>query len=102
MAVPGISNRPTTYPPIRQSFLRERQSARRPLRTSRPLLGNPRGDHPRPLRLVVPRDHPVVETEHDVRDGEVVVAGARDPLERRAPIVADVAGRPALERWQLG
>src|SRR2546422_8474348 len=98
MAVREIATRPTAYPPSRQSFFHERQSPRRPLRTSRPLLGNACRDYPRPLRLVVPRDHPVVETEHDVGDGEVVVAGARDPLEHRAPIVADVAGRPALDR----
>jgi hypothetical protein len=49
---------------------------------------------------VVPGDDPVVETKDHVRDTEVVEAGAREALEYRTPVIADVAGNTALKRRQ--
>ena len=49
---------------------------------------------------MIPGQHPVVETDDDVVEREVVVARRRQPLERQAPVVADVAGRTALKRRQ--
>ena len=34
-------------------------------------------DHPGRANAMVPRDHPVIEAEHHVRNGEIIVSGAR-------------------------
>src|SRR5262245_29913972 len=61
-----------------------------------------RRDQPRARCGVIPGQHPVVDAEHDVRQGEIVVARRRQTLERETPVVGDVAGSTALERRQPG
>ena len=65
-------------------------------------LGQPGRDQPGRAHAVVPRDHPVVEAEDDVGDGQVVVPRRRQPLEHGSIVVAEVARGAALERRQPG
>src|SRR5919112_1173010 len=46
---------------------------------------------------MVPGDDPVIKTKHHVGNTEVVEAGAGEPFQYRAPVIADVAGDPALK-----
>ena len=50
---------------------------------------------------MIPRDHPVVEGERDVRQvwRQPVRGWPDDLLLLGTPVVADVAGNAALERW---
>jgi len=41
-----------------------------------------------------PGDDPVIEPQHDVRNGEIIVIGVRQPVRDRAPVVADIPARP--------
>src|SRR6266850_7351286 len=65
---------------------------------------DPGRDEPRLLLEVVPRDHPVIQGERHVRDARCkpVRGRARDSLQLRAPIVAQVTRNPALEWRQAG
>ena len=51
---------------------------------------------------MVPGDDPVVKSQHQVRQREVVEPGRRQPLERTAEIVGDEPGQPALKGRQPG
>ncbi len=64
--------------------------------------GNARRDQPRPLRLVVPGDDPVVEGEHRVRQGEIIVARRGKALQHPAEVVREISGEAALKGRQLG
>ena len=88
-AVPG--------PPRRSRTIASRSRARRSRAGAG--LGQPGRDEPGRPDPVVPRDHPVVEAEHDVGDREVVVTRRRQALERRAAVVPDVPGGASLE-WR--
>jgi hypothetical protein len=48
---------------------------------------------------MIPGDHPVVQTEHHVRDAKIVEAGPGKPLEYRAPVIADIACNSTL-KWR--
>ena len=61
-------------------------------------LGHAGRDQPRARLLVIPRDHPVVHRRSTTSgEPEIVIARRRQPLERTAPVVRDVAGRAASE-----
>jgi hypothetical protein len=49
---------------------------------------------------MVPGNDPVVEAKDNIRDPQVVEAGARQPLEHRTPVITYVAGNTALKRRQ--
>ena len=51
---------------------------------------------------MVPGDDPVVQAQHGVGEGEVVVAVAREPLEDGAVVVGQISGDPSLEGGQAG
>ena len=65
-------------------------------------LGNPGRDQPRARRLVIPRDDPVVQTEDEIRQPEIVVARRRESLEGQTPVVGDVTCGTSLKRRQAG
>jgi hypothetical protein len=51
---------------------------------------------------VIPRDHPVVQTKHDIVEAEVVVDRRRQPLECQPPVVGNVTDGAALKRRKPG
>ena len=58
-------------------------------------------DQPRARRLVIPRQHPVVDAEDDVRYAQVFVAGRREMFVDASPVVREVTGGASLERRKL-
>ncbi len=51
---------------------------------------------------VIPRYDPVIESQDDIADAQVVVAGAGKALQHRGPIVTDIAGETPLKGRELG
>ncbi len=95
---------PPAFPPSRPRSTTAPAPARAAARCS-PLprrRWHSRRDQPRPPGPVVPRDDPVIETQHHVGDVEIGVARAGQALEHAAPVVPDVACRATLERREAG
>ena len=65
-------------------------------------LGHAGRDQPRARGDVIPREHPVVDAQHDIGQREIVVARRGQTLERQPPVVGDVAGGATLKRRQPG
>ena len=51
---------------------------------------------------MVPGDHPVIQTEHQIRNRQIIISRDRKPLEQRPPIVSDVPGQTSLKGRQSG
>ena len=65
-------------------------------------LGYAGRDQPGARSDVVPRDHPVIDTEHHVVQGQIIVDGRRQTFELEPPVVRQIAGRTALKWRQTG
>ena len=59
-------------------------------------------NQPRGRCVVIPREHPVVDAEHDVGQREIVVPRRGKTLEDPAPIVGQIAGGAPLEGREPG
>ena len=49
---------------------------------------------------MIPREYPVVETDDEVGQSQIVVSRRRKTFERQAPVVRDISGSAALKRRQ--